>query len=64
MEYKWKQVQAGLPTDAERMALKLTDSADNITYGIGYYLGGEWTVTAREDDSARLVVAWTPLPKS
>jgi len=63
MEYKWKQVQAGLPTNVERMALKLADSTDNITYGIGYW-DGEWQVTAREDDSARLVVAWTPLPHS
>jgi hypothetical protein len=52
MEYKWKQVQAGLP-----------NNNNNITYGIGYW-NGDWQVTAWEGESAGSVVAWTPLPQS
>jgi hypothetical protein len=68
MERQWKEVQTGPPPHGNRVALRLMDAKEDITYGIGYYSRHEgsqgWNITAREDPSANLIVAWACLPES
>jgi hypothetical protein len=63
MAYGWNPLKDGRPRHSNRVVLKLEDSNYNVTYGIGYYSGDDWTMTCVEDGVARTIVAWSDLPE-
>jgi hypothetical protein len=70
MNYRWKQVQGGLPPDQKLVALRMAtpsgDRTHDISYGMGYYdaRSQRWVYTAvPESEREALVIALCFLPE-
>jgi hypothetical protein len=61
---KWYTLQAKKPPVGKKVALRLADNHNSISYGLGWLKDdGEWNFTAREQPEVIFVHEWGFLPE-
>ena len=61
---EWTNLAIRYPNDGQTVALRMTDSRGNISYGIGRWDARtkEWVITAHPISGATSIHSWCPLP--